>query len=293
MIKSKQTQLAGIPISLNGPVRIMGVINASPESFYKESVRTTMRTISKQAQKMTEEGADFIDIGAQSTAPYLKTLISEREEIRRMTAAISAVKSATKCPISADTVHSQTALAALNAGALIINDISGLSADSEMGQVARQAQGVVLMANPLWMKNPLKSPLSNINQIFGKIIEKARQSRIAKNHIVLDPGIGFFRNAEIAWWKWDLAILKGLNELQLRGFPLLVGVSRKSFIGEILSEKDPKNRLFGSLAATTTAVINGAAIIRTHDVEQTKKAILIAQALRDLKTTRIQTKLRA
>jgi len=270
--------LAGVEIGDGFPVRVMGVINVSLESFYHGSVAVGRRAVQKQATQMVKEGADILDIGAMSTAPYLHGTISEREEEQRLTAAIAAARGVVAVPISADTQRSRVAAAALAAGATIINDVSGLRADPEMAAVARKAQGVVLMA--MEHRPSAQAPMRIVDDLLGACLSRARQARIARRRIVLDPGIGFFRRAAVPWYEWDCRVLQALGRLRRLGRPLLVGVSRKSFIGTITGRTDAEGRLAGSLGATAIAVYNGAAIIRTHDVAPTIDAVRVGEAVR-------------
>lgn len=271
--------LAGLGIGDRAPVRVMAVLNVSPESFYQGSVRTNLEHLAETAQAMTSIGANIIDIGAMSTAPYLKTHISVEEEAERLVRAVEAVASCVTVSISADTQRAEPARAALAAGARIINDVSGLKHDPAMaGLVATSDVGVIVMASE---KTPRTgTPMARIHTALEESLQIATHAGIRRDHIVLDPGIGFFRQPEIPWDEWDCTVLRELSSLRSLGFPLLVGVSRKSFIGKILNQPDAKDRLIGSLACAAIAVYNGAHIIRTHDVKETVEAVRIAERLR-------------
>ena len=277
----KTFSLAGVSIGDRHPVRIMGVINASPESFFKGSVRTSARAIRALAKRMEDDGADFIDVGAMSSAPYLKTQISEADEARRLTRAIEIISAATRLPISVDSFREGPALAGLHAGAKILNDITGLAGDPAMADVARRAKGVILMAHPMSLNKSAKtaSPTRAVKEILRAALQRAAQVSIPKSSIAIDPGIGFFRTTRWPWWQWDIAVLRELPALLTLGQPLLIGVSRKSFIGEILKIKNPMDRLAGSVSATAWAVMNGATIIRTHDVRETREAVRVVERL--------------
>jgi len=260
------------------PVRLVGVINVSPESFYGDSVATDVRRVVDLAHRMVAEGADLLDIGAMSTAPYRQTAIDEAEEIRRMTAALSALRGEVEVPLSADTQRAAVAAAALAAGASVINDVSGLGHDPRMAEVAAQAEGVILMARN---NEPTQSPpLQMLLHLFRAILARAGQAGIPEERIVLDPGIGFYRRAALPWDEVDCLVIRDLAQLRAFGRPLLVGISRKSFIGKISERQDPSDRLWGSLAATAVAVYNGAALVRTHDVAATRDAVRVAERLR-------------
>jgi dihydropteroate synthase len=271
--------LAGLEVGDGFPVRLMGAINASPESFYPGSVVHTEDSLRQQVERMAAEGADILDIGAMSTAPYLSTEIPEEEEIQRLTWAIGVARKIVAVPISADTRRSRVAQAALDAGADVINDVSGLRYDSAMPElVARRARGILLMA---WETSPdARDPIATVRGLLEDSLKRIWKAGVPEHRVVVDPGIGFFRKAAIPWHEWDCEILRCLESLQTLNRPLLVGVSRKSFIGEILGRKDPADRLVGSLAASVVAVVNGAHMVRTHDVGPTREAVRMAEALR-------------
>ena len=214
-----------------------------------------------------------------STAPYLKTHISIAQETERLALAIEAVAGAVSAPISADTKRVQPAQAALSAGARIINDVSGLKNDPAMAPlIARFGAGAILMASE---QHPQRgSPLERIRNALTESLTRAEHAGIPEQQIVLDPGIGFFREPGIAWDEWDCLVLRALADLRSLGFPLLVGVSRKSFIGKILDQPKAHDRLIGSLTCAAIAVANGAHIIRTHDVKETIEAVRVAERLR-------------
>ena len=272
-------RLAGIPVGDTLPVRIMAVLNVSPESFYPDSIHTNREQIAETAHALAGEGADIIDIGAMSTAPYLKTDISEAEETERLSQAVEATAAAVSIPISADTKRSQPAQAALRAGARIVNDVSGLRNDPAMAAlIARSGAGAILMASE--QRPHSGPPLERIKNALRDSLARAEQAGIPRQQIVLDPGIGFFREPGIAWDEWDCLVLRALADLRSFGFPLLVGASRKSFIGKILDQPKVQDRLIGSLTCAAIAVANGAHIIRAHDVKETMEAVRMAERLR-------------
>jgi dihydropteroate synthase len=276
---SAYANLGGLEVGDGHPVLLAGAINVSPESFYQGSVATGEDALRARAEQMVGEGADMLDIGAMSTAPYLRTEITEAEEIQRLTWAIGIVRKAAAVPVSADTKRGRVALAALDAGADIINDVSGLRYDPGMAEsIARRAQGVILMASET---DPnARDPIETVRGLLEESLRVVRKAGVPDHRVVLDPGIGFFRQAAIPWHAWDCEVLRRLAELRALGRPLLVGVSRKSFIGKILGQTDPRDRLAGSLAATAIAVVNGAHLIRAHDVGATREAVRMAEALR-------------
>ncbi len=270
--------LAGVEVGDGFPVRVVGVLNVSPESFYAGSVARGRARLQRHAERLVEEGAAILDVGAMSTAPYLTTRISEEQELQRMTAAICVVRKTVSVPISADTQRSRVAAAGLDAGASIINDVSGLTADPAMAGVARGADGLILMASEEGAT--AAAPIAMIMARLRQCLTRARRADIALNRIVLAPGIGFFRQAAVPWYQLDCMVLGQLSRLRRLGRPLMVGISRKSFVGKLTGRPDVRERLHGSLGAAAIAVYNGAALVRAHDVAATVDAVRVAEAIR-------------
>jgi dihydropteroate synthase len=273
-----QANLAGIRIGDSHPVRILAAINVSPESFYRSSVVRSRRALQRRAEQMISEGADMLDIGAMSTAPYRRGQIPEDEERRRIIEALRALREVARVPISVDTQRSSVAAAALRAGAAIINDVSGFAGDPEMARVARDAAGVILMAREEGTSTA--SPMVQVASLLRRALRRAAAAGLSTERIVLDPGVGFFREGVVPWDEFDCIILDGLRRLRRLGRPLLVGASRKSFIGKLTGRADAAERLNGSLGAVAIAVYNGAAMIRAHDVAATLDAARVAAAIR-------------
>ncbi|MBI4611934.1 MAG: dihydropteroate synthase [Candidatus Rokubacteria bacterium] len=287
---TRHAVLGGIRLGDGLPPAVMGVLNVSPESFYRGSVHH-LDDLLAAGERMVEAGAAILDVGAMSTAPYLSTQIPESEEAERLAAAVERLAAKLGVPISADTSRAAPTRAALEAGAVVINDVSGLSADPELaGLVARARAGLIVMASPggngETPSGPQapgsSSPLAAVTALLGESLSRARSAGIGEAHVVVDPAIGFFRGRGRSWVAWDCEILARLGELRVLGRPVCVGVSRKSFIGALLGQDDPGERLVGSLAATAVAVMNGAHMIRTHDVAETLQVVRVAQAIRQL-----------
>jgi len=275
--------LAGVAVGGTHPVRVMGVLNVSPESFYSGSVAQSLGAIVDRARSIESEGADFIDIGAMSTAPYLETQVEVAEEAERMATAVEAVARVVSVPISADTSRPQVGAAALAAGARIINDVRGLREDG-MPEVARSADGVVLMASPAAGAQVDAGKIDALARVRGDLelaLQRAAAVAIDPAGIVLDPGIGFYtaRQAAAAI-DFNCTLLARLVELGDLGRPLLLGISRKAFLGFISGRERPEDRLAASLAASALAVTAGAAVIRTHDIAATVDAVRVAEAIR-------------
>ena len=264
------------------PTRIIGVINVSPESFYKRSVRLSYEDVAETARKMERDGADVIDIGGMSTAPYLETSISEEAEAERISWAIEAVKSAVKIPISADTSRLKPAMAAIRAGADIINDVTGLRAQPEIAKlVAEHGLSLIICASNLGsLRSSGDAPMAAVKSLKESIRVAVRDG-VEPNRIIVDPGIGFHRSTGLPWFEVDLSLLRGLRRLRVLGKPIIVGVSRKSFLGAITGRDRPEERLASSIAAEAMAVILGAHGIRVHDVAEALDAVKVVQALID------------
>ncbi len=277
---SGRHSLAGVAVGGDQPVRIMGVLNVSPESFYAGSVRSDSGSIAAAARRLVEEGADFIDIGAMSTAPYLRTRISTAQECERMSWAVAAVRAAVDVPISADTSRAQVAVVAMQAGARILNDVHGLRGEG-MAEAGLAADGVVLMAAPEEGGGG-NSPTEQVRANLLRVLSRAIDAGIAPESIAVDPGIGFYTGlGSASAIDFNCTVLASLSTFCGLGYPLLVGVSRKAFLGAITGQRSAEDRLAGSLSATALAVCQGAAIVRTHDVGETHDAVRVAEEIRD------------
>ena len=265
----------------------MGIINVSPESFYRGSVRTGNEEIATAAQEMQQNGAHIIDIGAMSTAPYLETMIPVEEEIKRMNDAIKIVKSACDLPVSTDTPRAAVAKEAIAAGADAINDVTGLKYDSKMADVVAQAGVSVIIG--AYSKAAMTDRMAGTLKALKESISLAKKAGVADSNIVIDPSIGFFRNegknpfftkmTDMPWYARDIEVLGKLGELAALKKPVCVSASRKSFIGHLLN-LNAEDRLIPSILCEAVAVINGASIIRTHNVKETVQALTMLQLLK-------------
>jgi len=279
-------KIGNVRVGGKNPVRIMAILNTSPESFYKKSVNTSKTQIKNTVKQMENQGADFIDVGGMSTAPYLSTLISEKVESKRILNAIKIIQNFTNLPISVDTCRAKVAQDSLEYGVEIINDISGLKYDEKMQDViSKFAPSLILCAYN--SKIILGNSIQTTKKLLKESLKIAKKSNVPSEKIVLDPAIGFFRKTgkgpfftkiKSDWLERDLFVIKNLNLIK-QNYPILISVSNKSFLGEILGKENPSDRLFGSIAAETVSVLNGADIIRTHNVEATKDAIIVASQL--------------
>jgi len=279
-------KLGNVHVGNSNPVRIMGILNTSPESFYKKSISTSRQRIVNAVHRMEDEGADFIDVGGMSTAPYLSTMVSEKTEVSRIIKAVKIIQQASNLPISVDTCRSVIAREALELGVDIINDVTGLKYDHMMPKIIEKYRpSLVLCAYS--KKTITGNQLLKTKYLLRESLEIAKSAKIYGTKIVLDPAIGFFRKKgrnsfftkiNSDWVKRDLLILENLRSIKLNN-PILVSVSNKSFIGKILKKQNPSDRLAGSLAAEAVCVLNGADIIRTHNVSETREAVTVAQKL--------------
>jgi len=259
---------------------IMGILNITNDSFYDGGKYISVDKAVKHALKMADEGADIIDIGGESTRPGAEP-ISVDEELKRVIPVIENLSKKLSIPISIDTYKAKVAEEAINAGATIINDISGLRFDPLMPEVAGKYKVPVIVMHikgtPKDMqKNPQYDALiPEITEYLRGSIVLAKQAGVDENMIIIDPGIGFGKLLE-----HNLQIIKNLKEFTQLGKPILIGVSRKSFIGKILNEASPSERLEGTASSVAISVINGANIIRVHDVGFMSKVVKVADAIK-------------
>ena len=280
------------------PVAVMGVINVSPESFHAGSVYRGDEAVLRAALAMVEAGAALIDVGARSTAPYLATAIDEAEETARLAHAVELLAAKLPVPISADTPRPGPARAALEAGARVINDVSCLRDPALARLVAAHGASLILMAAPAAGRRDPSGLAVIVRARSRRPATPRRRSPVADGPSRCsrrDCGArarpasprgassSIPASASSATRRWRgrsgmLRVLAGLSALRTLGRPLAVGVSRKSFLGAMLDRADTADRLAGSLAATAIAVVHGAALIRTHDVAETRDAVRVAAA---------------
>lgn len=284
-------KLGSVRVGGDNPTRIMGILNTSPESFYKDSVKQTRQAIAGTVRQMEQEGADIIDVGGMSTAPYLKTVISEKEESRRIAGAIKTIQNVSNLPISVDTCRASVAKNALDLGVRILNDISGLKYDDNMpGVVSSYGPSLVLCA---FGRGGIADgePVRQTKGLLRQSVILAEKSGISPDNVVLDPSIGFFRRSGSGkfftkttasdWFGRDLKIIQNLKRIG-QGHPLLVSVSNKSLIGKLFDIENPADRVAGSTVVEAICVLNGANVIRTHNVGQTKQAVSAAEKISKL-----------
>jgi dihydropteroate synthase len=264
---------------------IMGVINITPDSFSDGGKFNSIENAVIHAKKLIDEGADILDIGGESTRPFATPVLLE-EELNRVIPAIEEIRKITDLPISIDTMKSEVAYKAVKAGASIINDVSALSSDHKMAKTAADLDvPVVLMHMKGTPENMQKNPcyddlIKEITDYFSKRIAFALKNGIKKENIILDPGIGFGKTLD-----HNLVIIKNLEKLKVFKAPILLGTSRKTFIRKLTKKDDFPNHpdvITGSVASVCAGVLNGAQIVRVHDVKETSSALKIVDAIKNV-----------
>ncbi len=273
-----QTSQRQIPLT---KTLVMAILNVTPDSFSDGGKFNSLDSALKQTEKFIAEGADIIDIGGESSRPNADK-ISFDEEKKRVLPIIEAIKKRFDIPISIDTTKPEIAESAVNCGAEIINDISGLKFNERIGEVAAKYKtGLILMHlrgtfETMHKLEPVENILEEVSNGFRESIAKATNYGVQNNQIALDIGIGFSKTFE-----QNLELLAKLDVLckEFSEFPLLVGTSRKSFIAKILGDIPPSEKLQGSLATISLAVWHGAKIVRVHDVRETVETIKVVEAI--------------
>jgi dihydropteroate synthase len=280
LLESKKSEMVfrKRKLDFSSRTHLMGVLNVTPDSFSDGGKFFKPEDAINQALRMAEQGADIIDVGGESTRPGADAIPVE-EELRRVIPVIKEITKKTDVPVSIDTYKSEVAKEALDAGAEMINDISALRFDPQMKEVAfRYNVPVVLMHIKGTPKNMQDNPfyenlIQEISDYLKESIELAENSGIDEEKIIIDPGIGFGKRLED-----NLEIIKNLQKLTSLRKPILVGLSRKSFIGKVL-DLPLAERMEGSLAALAVAICNGANILRVHDVKESKRVARMVDAI--------------
>lgn len=279
------------------PVRVISVINLSPESFYGPSIAKNVDEAITLALRHVEEGADVIDVGAMSTAPYKTTWIPPEVEEERLLPALRELVENVDVPISVDTYRPKIVEKALSIGAEIVNDVTGLKLYPETCNIVRDyGASIVVVARERAPAHGLE-PVVRIVRALEESLAILRQCGVEPDRIAVDPGVGFpllpegdkpyrgdvvYRHGdrEWPWWKWDLHVIANVFKLKSLGRPVVVGVSRKSFLWEVLKLSSPEEALYGSIAAEAVAVFNGANAVRTHNPKEAKDAVRVAEEMR-------------
>ena len=275
-------QAGNFRLSLGRQTKIMGVLNLTPDSFSQDGIlvksRKDLNRVLVIAEKLVRDGADILDVGGESTRPGSRR-ISVKEEIKRVIPTVRVLASKIRVPISVDTYKSAVARHALDTGANLINNIKGTQLNSPLlKMVSRYNAALVVMhirGTPQTMqaqahyKNFLREVLLELRHT----VEKCLDAGIKRDKIIIDPGIGFGKTLE-----HNLELIQHLNNFQVLNCPILVGPSRKSFIGRVLN-KDVSQRLIGTIAAVCASILNGAHIVRVHDVKKVKEAVRMTDAI--------------
>lgn len=258
---------------------IMGVLNVTPDSFSDGGQFDSLATALQQAQRLESGGADILDIGGQSTRPGAEA-VSVEAEIDRVVPVVQAIRTRSQIPISVDTYRAAVAKAALDAGADLVNDVTGGTADTEMLPLIGERQVPAVLMHMRGTPQTMQS-LTQYDDLVGDIcqmlehhVQAAVACGIHRDRLILDPGIGFAKTHE-----QNLELLRELHQFRDLGYPLLVGVSRKSFIGKITNRPDPKDRVWGTAAACTAAIARSADILRVHDVAEMVDVARVADAI--------------
>ena len=289
MIRAWQIS-GGRTLPIGARTLVMGVLNVTPDSFSDGGEFFSLESALAHAEKMIAEGADIIDVGGESTRPGSAATVSPEQELDRVLPVISQLAKRTAVPISVDTTKALVARAALDAGAAIVNDVSALRFDVHLAdEVAKSGAGLVLMHSrgvPGAMHGlpPVADIIEEVTSSLRSSIEIAERHSVKRESIVIDPGIGFGKSQD-----QNVELIAKLDQLinAFPEFPLLIGTSRKSFLGRLLTDRGgnpaPSNeRLNATLASVTAAVLKGAHIVRVHDVKAAVETVQVAEAIREL-----------
>jgi dihydropteroate synthase len=266
-------------IQLGKQTLIMGILNVTPDSFSDGGLFYTRQKAIEHGLQMIAEGADIVDVGGESTRPGA-TSVSAKEELKRVIPVIKGIARQTKIPISIDTAKSVVAGEAISAGAEIVNDVSALDNDKKMAKIVQESRAALILMHMRGKPRTMQNGDLTYNNLMGEIYSylkksanKAMTTGIEKDHLVIDPGIGFGKTPED-----NYRIIRNLSELKGLGLPIMIGTSRKSFIGKITAG-NPQERIEGTVATATAAILNGCHIIRVHDVSCMKKVAGVTDAI--------------
>lgn len=261
------------------PALVMGILNVTPDSFSDGGRFLRSDAAVQHALRLVAEGADIIDVGGESTRPDASA-VSEEEEMRRVLPVIRELVQATDVPLSIDTMKPAVAAVAIEAGAAMVNDVAANRGDSRMWRIVADAgAGYVVMhmqgTPPTMQRNPhYDDVVAEVGEFFRERLERVQECGVPLERMILDPGLGFGKTLD-----HNLELLAGLGQFRTYQRPLLVGASRKGFVGHVTGAKEAADRLAGSLACACAAVSAGAQIIRTHDVASTRQALRMSEAI--------------
>ncbi|WP_186434260.1 dihydropteroate synthase [Candidatus Nitrosocosmicus arcticus] len=283
--------MGNISITPYGKTRVMGIINVSPESFYKGSIIRQEDDIQDTIIRMQDQGVDIVDVGGMSTAPYLKTLVPKDLESKRLHNAISAIRQISNIPISVDTARSDVIRSLLKLEVNAINDVTGLKYDKKMPGLAYEHDLPVILGAYLSDRENLygDGDIQDTSSLLAESIRIAKKSKIDDDKLIIDPSIGFFRKEGfnqfysktqgMDWYVRDIDIIANIKLLTSLKKPICVSISRKSFIGSLFG-LDVEDRLIPSIIAEMYSVMKGASLLRTHNVKETRQAIEMLEMIR-------------
>jgi dihydropteroate synthase len=281
--KRFKLKLRSRALTLGEGTLVMGVLNVTPDSFSDGGKFFTDEAAIEQGLALERDGADLLDIGAESTRPGAAG-ISAQEELRRLLPVLSGLKHRLKIPISIDTQKAEVAEAALEAGAELVNDVSGLKSDERLAAVAAKWRAPLILMHMrgepgTMQKGPFaRDVMKDVRNGLRAAVRRAREAGVAKSQIIVDPGIGFGKSFE-----QNYELLNRLPEIVALGFPVLVGTSRKAFLGATLAENGkllpPEERIWGTAATVTASVLGGAHIVRVHDVKEMAQVARVADCV--------------
>jgi dihydropteroate synthase len=265
---------------------VMGILNVTPDSFSDGGHFLSLDRAIEHAEQMIAEGADIIDVGGESTRPGGNASVTAEEELQRVIPVIEALVKRTNLPISIDTTKSEVARTALDAGAAIVNDVSALRFDFYVADAAaREGAGLVLMhsrGTPATMHRlpPVSDIIAEVTSSLRGSVSMAKRRGVKRESIVIDPGIGFGKSQE-----QNIELIARLDQLAFAfpDLPILIGTSRKSFIGKLLDNAPASERVHGTMASITGAILNGAHIVRVHDVKAAVETVRLADAIKQIK----------
>jgi len=282
MSNNKNISSAHINDKLTSKTLIMGILNVTPDSFHDGGKYNTIKQALIHTEQMISEGADIIDVGGESTRPGSNP-ISEKEELSRVIPIIDAINKNFKITVSIDTTKSAVARQALDSGATIVNDISGLSFDPTLADIVSKYEAQIILCHtssrPVDMqkKTSYKNIVKDIYNYLENSIKISEECGILSDNISIDPGFGFGKTAN-----HNLLLLKSLSKFKKLDKKVVVGTSMKSFIGKILQSDDIDQRILGTFATIVISILNGADIVRVHDVKEMKVAVQIADAVKNV-----------
>jgi dihydropteroate synthase len=260
-------------LNLGVPVSVMGIVNVTPDSFSDGGTFVTADAAADHGERLAAEGAAILDVGGESTRPGARSVAAD-EEIARVVPAIAALHQRVAVPISVDTMKARVALAAVEAGASIVNDVWGFQDDPDMARVVADSGAAAVLMHNRRTVDPTLDVIADVLAFLSRSIDIALAAGVEEGRLILDPGFGFGKTAA-----QNLTLVRRLGDIVALGRPILLGVSRKSTIGRITEQDRPVDRLAGSLAAGLIGAANGAAILRVHNVAEHVQALKVAQAI--------------